>query len=102
MVDQVKSCEDPTDQNTSDRDRVYSRHWHSSSKDLVLLGVSDAKKMKMNFIVNQLCFDPVSGVSFSKTKKVFVVLPVKDLAESRLDRASYVEVENQTAKISIN
>jgi hypothetical protein len=102
VVDQVKSCEVLSDSTAHGSERVYSRMWHESPKSLTLLSESDAKKLKLNFIATQLCFDPVMGLRFSKNKKVLVVLPVKDLAESRLDRASYVEVENQTSKISIN
>jgi hypothetical protein len=33
---------------------------------------------------------------------VIVIAPVKDLSEERLDRASYVVLEGESAKISIN
>lgn len=101
-VVQVQGCEASADGTQVAEEKVYSRNWHQSTDALSLMGESEAKSMKMKYVVNELCFDPVSGLHSPKTKKVFVILPVKDLAESRLDRASYVEVESQTAKISIN
>jgi len=99
-VVQVHSCDGNAE--STPEEKVYSRNWHESADTLSLMGESEAKALKLKFVVNDLCFDPVSGLHSSKSKKVFVILPVKDLAESRLDRASYVEVESQTAKISIN
>ena len=62
----------------------------------------EAQKANLKLAVQQICFDPVDGLNFPKNKKVIVVVPVKDLAESRLDRASYVEIETASARIAIN
>lgn len=83
-------------------EKLHVKNWRDVEEQLSILPVEEAKKMKLNLVVDHLCFDPVSGLAQSKMKKVFVVLPVKDLAESKLDRASYVEVESATARISIN
>jgi len=81
---------------------LHESSWTNSQSDIALMNDLEAKKTNLKFAVQQICFDPVSGLSFSKNKKVIVLVPVKDLAESRLDRASYVEIETASARISIN
>ena len=102
-VDVVNDCEAgaPAGQETVG-ESLRTENWKNGNNTLSMLPVDQARKLNLNLVVDQLCFDPVNGLSQSKTKKVLVILPVKDLAESRLDRASYVEVETPTARISIN
>lgn len=76
--------------------------WTDEEEGISLLNAEGAKELNLNMAVQQLCFDPVLGILSPKVKKVIVLAPVKDLAELRLDRASYVEVETSSARISIN
>jgi len=103
-VDVVNDCEAgaPAGPETAGAEPLRTENWKSGNNTLSMLPVEQARKLNLNLVVDQLCFDPVNGLSQAKSKKVLVILPVKDLAESRLDRASYVEVETPTARISIN
>lgn len=101
-IEQVSSC-NPTAAGTRAVEVVLQeKNWVHADSKVMLMKELDAKKMHLNMTTHQICFDPVSGVNAPKTKKVFVVVPVKDLAESRMDRASYVELETSSARISIN
>jgi hypothetical protein len=102
MADGELKVEVLSDCGSAQTEKLYNKKWRDEGEQLSILSVDEAKKLKLNFVVDQLCFDPVNGLAQSKMKKVLVVLPVKDLAESRLDRASYVEVETANARISIN
>lgn len=99
-IEQVSDCTSAAADVPGEKFREDS--WTTESDEVSLLSEVDAKKLNLNLAVHQICFDPVQGVNVPKVKKVFVIVPVKDLAESRLDRASYVEVESATAKITIN
>ena len=101
-VERVSSCNIAPGQTPIAEEQLYEKNWINSNEAITLLSETDAKKLKFNLSVHQICFDPVTGVNSPKFKKVFVIVPVKDLAESRLDRASYVEVESSFARISIN
>jgi len=93
-VEQVSNCNASLGEALQVEEKLHDETWSNSDNEIALM---DAK-----WTVRQLCFDPVSGMSSPKIKKVFVLAPVKDLAESRLDRASYIEVETSAAKVSIN
>lgn len=76
--------------------------WKPENRALSILIPEKAKEMKLSRVVEGFCFDPVLGLPQPEQKKVLIILPVKDLSVSRLDRASYLEVESTTAEISIN
>lgn len=100
QVESVVDCEAGT--GIGQGEKLTVSDWRAGNGNLSILPVAEAKKLNLNLVVDQICFDPVNGLGQAKSKKVLVVLPVKDLAESRLDRAAYVEVESATARISIN
>lgn len=81
---------------------IREGEWPDSKGSLRVLDVTEAKALSLRLATNTLCFDPVFGLDGVKSKKVIVIAPVKDLAEQRLDRASYVILEGESAKISIN
>jgi hypothetical protein len=76
--------------------------WPDADGTLRILNAEEAKKLSLKLANDQICFDPVFGLDGVKTRKVLVIVPVKDLSEDRLDRASYVILEGESAKISIN
>jgi hypothetical protein len=76
--------------------------WSDSSGDLKVLDAGELQKYSISLGAGELCFDPVFGLEGVKSRLVLVVAPVKDLAEGSLERASYVELEGESAKISIN
>ena len=77
-------------------------HWPDADGALKVLPTDEAKSLSLKLAVDDICFDPVFGLDGLKGKHVLVIAPVKDLADQRLDRASYVILENESAKISIN
>jgi hypothetical protein len=77
-------------------------NWPDADGALKVLSHEEARAMSLVLASDELCFDPVFGVDGMKTKKVLIIAPVKDLSEGRLDRASYVVLEGESAKISIN
>ncbi|MBU6153499.1 MAG: hypothetical protein KGP28_04275 [Bdellovibrionales bacterium] len=77
-------------------------HWPDRDGMLKILGREELERHSIALGVEEFCFDPVYGLSGVKSRLVLVVAPVKDLAEGRLERASYVELEGESAKISIN
>ncbi len=101
-VELVSHCESVAKGPAVPEGLLYEKLWTHFEKDITLMNEEASKKFLMNFVVQQICFDPVIGLSATRMKRVIVVVPVKDLAESRLDRASYVEIEASSAKISIN
>ena len=101
-IQSVVDCESKTPQSIGSQESTITKNWHEESENLTVMDQQTAKKMKIGFVVENICFDPVSGLELPKNKKVMIVLPVKDLAESRMDRASYIELESSSAKISIN
>jgi hypothetical protein len=76
--------------------------WPNSDGSLKILSGDEAKKLSLKLANDLVCFDPVFGLDGVKTRKVLVIAPVKDLSDDRLDRASYVILEGESAKISIN
>jgi hypothetical protein len=76
--------------------------WPDAGGELKVLSSDEAKTFSLKLANDQLCFDPVFGLDGVKTRKVLVIAPVKDLSDNRLDRASYVILEGESAKISIN
>lgn len=101
-IEIVSHCKSSSSDEITAEQVPADKSWKDSSTEVALLGEADAKKLNLNSTVREICFDPVYGMNFPKMKKVFVLVPVKDLAESRLDRASYIEVETTSARISIN
>jgi hypothetical protein len=76
--------------------------WPDEEGSLKVLSAEEAKTFSLKLANDVICFDPVFGLDGVKTKRVLVIAPVKDLSEGRLDRASYVILEGESAKISIN
>ena len=76
--------------------------WPDADGALKVLPTNEARSLSLKLAIDDFCFDPVFGIEGMKGKRVLVIAPVKDLAEQRLDRASYVIFENESAKISIN
>ena len=101
-VIKVSECSAKAEENDQSVEKIYSRNWHDSPDKLSILDPLEAKKRKLGLVIDAFCFDPVTGLAQSSSKKVIVILPVKDLAEIRMDRASYVEIVSSNANISIN
>ena len=101
-VEQLSSCSAAIGSTPVAEGLLYEKIWTHAQNDMALMNEVESKKFNMNFVVQRICFDPVEGLSAARMKRVIVVVPVNDLAESRLDRASYVEIESSSAKISIN
>jgi len=80
---------------------VDEHPWRNEGGRLKVLTPDEAKALDVNLVVDQICFDPVYGLEGSQ-RHVLVIAPVKDLTEHRLDRASYVILDGDSAKISIN
>ena len=81
---------------------AFEGNWSDAEGALKVLSADEAKTLSLKLAIDGLCFDPVFGLNDIKSKKVLVIAPVKDLAEQRLDRASYIILESESAKISIN
>jgi hypothetical protein len=83
---------------------LFQKSWTDPGDTLQILSSEAGKEYKIAYAANTLCFDPVHGLE--NPKRVVVIAPVKDLAElpldQRLERASYVVLETESAKISIN
>lgn len=93
----LQSCESEVPIRTEE-----AQAWKYFGGELQVLTAAEAKILSLKLATDSICFDPVFGLDGVKTKKVVVVAPVKDLAEHRLDRASYIILEGESAKISIN
>ena len=96
-VDFVTDCE-------SKADPVVEKvsKWKDREGSLKVLVRDELLHHTIKLGVDEICFDPVYGLSGVKSRLVLVIAPVKDLTEGRLERASYVELEGESAKISIN
>jgi hypothetical protein len=77
-------------------------HWQNLDGSLKVLSTQELAQHFISLGTYEVCFDPVFGLSGVKTRLVLVIAPVKDLAEGNLERASYVELEGESAKISVN
>lgn len=97
-IELVKQCQDPADAGTV----LVQKKWISDPAELKVLHNAEAQAFDLKQAFDQVCFDPVFGLDAIKTRRVLVVAPVKDLTENRLDRASYVILDGESAKISIN
>jgi hypothetical protein len=80
--------------------------WTPRPEELVILSGAEAAKHSLGLATDEICFDPVFGLEVSPAARgvvvVVVVVPVNDLTAGRLDRASYVILDGESAKISIN
>ncbi len=76
--------------------------WQDHEGALKVLSTEDLTHHSIALGADEFCFDPVYGLNGVKTRLVLVIAPVKDLAEGRMERASYVELEGESAKISVN
>ncbi len=101
-IEQVNHCQNSGSEPRKVEEVLQSRQWDNADGEVSLLDEAESKKLNLALAVQNICFDPVSGADSVKSKKVMIVVPVKDLAETRLDRASYVEIESSSARISIN
>lgn len=83
---------------------VREGHWQDAEGTLKVMSMTEAQDQlqPLKLAIDTLCFDPVFGLDGIKSKKVLVIVPVKDLSDKRLDRASDVVFEGESAKISIN
>jgi hypothetical protein len=95
-IELVNGCKDPAPV------RVVEEADWSSGGPLKVLSATDLSRLPVALAVDSVCFDPVLGLDGVRTRQVLVVVPVSDLSENRLDRASYVVLEGESAKISIN
>jgi hypothetical protein len=96
-VELVQDCRNPMvlrEEKVSD--------WAQGDSSIQVLGTKDLEHFGLKQGSDSICFDPVFGLDGIKGRKVIVIAPVKDLSEDRLDRASYVVLEGESAKISIN
>jgi hypothetical protein len=70
---------------------------------LTLLSPAKAQELNVPGLVEEFCYDPLSGAEFA-TKGVsavgFGVIPVKDLAEGKMDRMSILLLNGTSAEIS--
>lgn len=80
---------------------VEQKEWKHEEGTLKVLSVADAKALDVKLVVDQICFDPVFGLD-EMPRRVVGIIPVKDLTEQRLDRASYIVLDGDSAKISID
>jgi hypothetical protein len=77
--------------------------WTSRVTELTILTRAEAAKHSLGLATDEVCFDPVFGLEVNEAvRAVVVVAPVNDLTAGRLDRASYVILDGESAKISIN
>ncbi|MBS1959644.1 MAG: hypothetical protein JST80_09255 [Bdellovibrionales bacterium] len=97
-VEIVSKCQDPASAGTV----IHQKQWIGEPEDLKVLHLMEAQAFELRMAMDQVCFDPVYGLDDIKSKRVVVIAPVKDLTKQRLDRASYVILEGESAKISIN
>ncbi len=98
LIDQCKT----TGPESAPAKLVEQKHWEQDSDELKVLNPAETLKFDVKLAIDEICFDPVYGAEDIKSKKVVVIAPVKDLSENRLDRASYIIIESDSAKISIN
>ena len=96
-IDFVKDCK-----SEKPLERLREGRWPYKEGTLKVLSQSESQGLSLKLATDEICFDPVYGLDDVKTHKVLVIVPVKDLASQRLDRASYVILEGESAKISIN
>jgi hypothetical protein len=80
---------------------IEQKAWKNEGGDLKVLTPSEASQFDLKLAIDEVCFDPVFGLENIK-RRVIAVVPVKDLTEHRLDRASYVILDGDSAEISIN
>jgi hypothetical protein len=82
---------------------VEKKSWIDPARVHGLLG-AEASALDLRWVIDKICFDPVYGLQFEaeQSRAIFVLVPVKDLTDKRLDRASYVVMDGSSAKISIN
>lgn len=97
-IELLKECQDPADSGTL----LIQKKWISDPAELKVLHSQEALAFDLKQAFDHVCFDPVFGLDAVKSRRVLVVAPVKDLTENRLDRASYVILDGESAKISIN
>jgi hypothetical protein len=77
--------------------------WTLRPGELAIISRSESAKFSLGLATDEVCFDPVFGLEVSQAvRTVVVVVPVNDLTIGRLDRASYVILDGESAKISIN
>jgi hypothetical protein len=77
--------------------------WTSNASELAILSRAEAARYSLGLATDEVCFDPVFGLEVSQSvRTVVIVVPVNDLTAGRLDRASYVILDGESAKISIN
>jgi len=88
--------------NDTNAPTFQQKRWSPVSDDLKVLAAMEAFDFHVKAAIDHVCFDPVFGVEEIKGRRVIVIVPVKDLSEKRLDRASYVILDGDSAKISIN
>jgi hypothetical protein len=96
-VEVLNDCKDETPVRTD-----VEAAWPDREGTLRILARADLEKFSIGQGIESVCFDPVFGLSGAESRQVLVVVPVKDLSEDRLDRASYIVLEGESAKISIN
>lgn len=101
-MERVDSCKPDSMGVYSGSELLREGVWNHADRELTLLGPLEAKQFKLSRLVQQICYDPVLGVPSPETKKVMMIVPVKDLTDSKLDRASFVEVDSSVGKVSIN
>ena len=77
--------------------------WTPRPDELNIISRAEALKYSLGLATDEVCFDPVFGLEVNPlARTVVIVVPVNDLTAGRLDRASYVILEGESAKISIN
>ncbi len=95
-VDLLSHCTDVKGQ------PVVTKQWTGDDVKFKILSQDEAKEFSIALVGDAVCFDPVEGLISKHSKQVIAIIPVKDLSEKRLDRASYVIIEGESAKVSIN
>jgi len=83
------------------KEPVVTKRWGNDDQYKILTP-AEAKEFSIVLVGENVCFDPVDGLVSQYTKQVIAIVPVKDLAEKRLDRASYVIIDGESAKVNIN
>ncbi len=81
---------------------LVTKQWTPTEGVYKILTPELAKQFSIALVEPELCFDPVLGMVSKHNKVVIAIVPVNDLAEQRLDRASYVIIDGDSATVTLN
>jgi hypothetical protein len=99
-IEVIDHCEDTVDD--KNRKVIATKVWTPNPGEFTVLTREDAKNLDLSLVDPTVCFDSVIGLIHAYQKQVVGIVPTADLLEKRLDRASYVIIEGESAKVTIN